>query len=188
VWFDGGAELIQVQRDRFLLNWRRKNEETYPRYGHLRAAFLEHFTTFQDFLRSRGMGGTRPVQWEVTYVNHMRPGDAWSRYGQLGKVLTHLAHDPKGHFLGEPEDVAVQIRYRISREGSPIGRLHVTAEPASVTDGQPVIVLSLTARGGLRETPRGNLADYLDLGREWVVRGFTDATTEEMHREWKIER
>ena len=30
--------------------------------------------------------------------------------------------------------------------------------------------------------------NWLDLGRKWIVQGFTDFTTDEMHREWGLER
>src|SRR6266478_4823403 len=46
VWFvhKNGNGIIQVQRDRFLHNWRKlKLEDTYPRYGQVIGMFLDHF-------------------------------------------------------------------------------------------------------------------------------------------------
>ena len=84
------------------------------------------------------------------------------------------------------EDAGLRLRFVIpNKEGEPIGRLHAALEPGYRTDDRrPMFVLELTARGApLGEGITGVLA-FLDLGREWVVRGFTSMTTPVMHKEW----
>jgi hypothetical protein len=46
-----------------------------------------------------------------------------------------------------------------------------------------MFVLNLTARGLL-----GKSTEFLDLGREWIVRSFAEMTTTEMHEVWKRKR
>ena len=43
-----------------------------------------------------------------------------------------------------------------------------------------MFVLNLTARGYL-----GHSTDFLDIGREWIVRSFTEMTTKVMHGVWE---
>ena len=188
VWYvsEDSTELIQVQKNRFVFNWRRR-EEAYPRYHHVRSAFLKHFLNFREFLSEEGLAGElRMNQWEVTYRNHIVPG-VWKEHCELGMVLPSWQHRRSGGFLPEPEDVAVRLRYRIRQDERPIGRLHIVAEPVyDRTTGQPLIVLRLTARGTGPDTTE-ELLRRLDVGREWIVRGFTCITSPQMHEDWERE-
>src|SRR2546422_5562505 len=53
LWFlnEDGTELIQVQQDRFIHNWRTVGEgKKYPRYERIRESFSKELTTFQQYL------------------------------------------------------------------------------------------------------------------------------------------
>ncbi|HUE08033.1 MAG TPA: hypothetical protein VMP41_11445, partial [Acidimicrobiales bacterium] len=52
-------------------------------------------------------------------------------------------------------------------------------------DNQPVIALTLLARGAPRTTDATGVVEFLRLGHEWIVRGFADLTTAAMHDEWE---
>lgn len=54
-------------------------------------------------------------------------------------------------------------------------------------DGKEILQLSLTALCRPRSQLDVDLLGALDVGREWVVRGFTDFTSREMHEVWKRE-
>jgi hypothetical protein len=43
---------------------------------------------------------------------------------------------------------------------------------------------TLTARGQPLGTGLAGVLEFLDLGREWIVTGFDELTTPEMHRLW----
>lgn len=190
VWFIGtdDAHLIQVQQDRFVFNWRRIEGEDYPRHEQVRGSFDKSFGIFQRFLTDEGLGEPRLNQWELTYVNRIPSGDGWHRHGELGAVVPLLAASGKGRFLPEPEDIALQFRYRIPEEAGSVSRLLIVANPGFDSTGKPVLGLTLTARGGLSQGGEGSLASRLDLGREWIVRGFTEVTSKTMHQHWGRER
>ena len=189
VWFlnESETELIQIQADRFIHNWRKagKASTPYPRFERVRAKFRDEVREFQQFLSDEKLGQIVINQCEVTYANHIEPRDVWHRHGQVQGVLrnwTSLASS----FLPEAEDGTVQQRFVIpSDSGAPVGRLYTSLTPAWKAGGQsPILVLTLTARG----SPIGDGIDgafaFFDLGREWIVKGFTDLTTTEMHRVW----
>lgn len=89
----------------------------------------------------------------------------------------HEAELERGQFI-----LSFVISDRNSRE--PLGRLHIEAEPAIETDDFPIVRLTLTARGSPISPTLQGVADFLDLGRETIVRAFTAVTTEEMHNIW----
>jgi uncharacterized protein (TIGR04255 family) len=189
LWFvnEEETELIQVQQDRFAHNWRKRGErDKYPRYESIRKSFKSELEEFRGFLLREKIGEITPDQAEVTYVNHISPNEAWQNHGQVGEVVTVWTERYSDSFLSAPEDVLFRTRFRIrDADKKPLGRLHVVLQPAfSRIDQKPIFVLTLTARGG----PLGSGIDaamkFLDLGREWIVRGFTSITSPRAHQIW----
>jgi len=189
-WFlnETGTELIQVQQDRFIHNWRKVGEEdTYPRYERIRETFEKELGTFRQFLAREGLGDLVPNQCEVTYVNHIVSGQGWEKHGEAGEVVMVWSSHYSDTFLSDPEDIRFAVRYVIPDEaGNPIGRLHISIEPAyRVKDDKPIFVLELTARGRPAGEGLEGALGFLDIGREWVVRGFTSITSPSMHKIWE---
>lgn len=185
-WYldQSGSRLIQVQHDRFVLNWRKViGTESYPRYPVLRERLQEEWGRFCDFLRDEKLDRPKINQCEVLYVNNIEYEKGWSGYGELDKVIAALATPkPRNRFLPHPERVTMQVTYRLEENA---GRLHVSVVPViRARDGKEVLQMTLTARGAPKSTSDEDVFAWLDLGRKWVVRGFADFTTETMHNVW----
>ena len=189
VWFlnETGTELIQVQQDRFVHNWRKVGEgDEYPRYERLRQTFQSELEAFQSLVAREQCGAIVPNQCEVNYVNHIVAGEGWATHGQLSQVLTVFQTHYSDDRLGEPEDARVAMRYVLRDDNQkPIGRLHATVQPVfRRDDNQPMFVVALT----VRSRPAGeNIEDVLcclDRGREVIVRAFASMTTPQMHKLW----
>jgi len=181
LWFlnDPKTELIQVQPDRFIHNWRRlRDGEPYPHFEAIHESFVEELKLFEAFLRSEELGRLKVNQCELTYVNQIEPSAVWRHHGEVGQILRLWSPLLDASILGEPEDVGMRIRYRIPGPGAePIGRLNVFLEPGfKVADHTPVYTLNLVARGKpLAEGIEGASA-FFELGRRWIVKGFSDLT------------
>lgn len=186
---DTGNQLIQVQQDRFHHNWRKvKEHDVYPRYETIREKFKSEVTGLQEFLKSEGLGSIKPNQCEITYVNHVAPSENWGGHRELDKLVTVFRSDYSDDFLGLPEKVRLALSYLMTgKAGEPLGRLHIRAEPALQRGGerQQIYRLTLTARGEPQGDGLEGVSSFLDLGRSWIVRGFTSVTTPEMHQEWR---
>lgn len=182
-WFvdAGGTELIQIQRDRFIKNWRKTGEgDKYPRYESVREGFDHDFSDFVQFISLNQLGTIRVNQCEVTYVNHIVAGEGWENYADIEKVFT-VWRQPLSTFPGQAEDLTFRARFPISEpRGEFVGRLYVTLQPAMrLSDGRPMFLLDLTARGQV-----GEGTDFFDLGRKWIVHSFAALTTPSMHKIW----
>jgi len=189
-WFlnEAGSELIQIQPDRFIHNWRKVNrEDEYPRYEHVRRQFSDELTNFCEFLQDEGIGSFSPNQCEVSYINHIEPCDAWNTHGQLDQVFTVLRTQYSDEFLSEPENIRFAAQYIFKDdEEKPMGRLHIYVQPAfSAADNRPILVMNLTARGRPIEPDIEGILSFMDRGREMIVRGFASITTPEMHKIWR---
>lgn len=189
-WFlnETGNRLLQIQPDRFGLNWRKANtDDAYPRFELLLDAFKSEWARFSTFVETEKIGELAPSQCEVTYVNHLEAGLGWNNFNELDKVLTVWRDSFSDSFLPQAEDTRLALRFVIPAEtGEPIGRLHVAVDPAfRASDSKPVLVMTLTARGvPVGEGLEGVLA-FMNTGREWIVRGFASVTTPEMHSLWE---
>lgn len=191
VWFlnEAGTELVQVQQDCFVHNWRKITvpTETYPRYERIRSTFQDELGIFLQFVEREGIGRVVPIQCEITYVNHIGVGSGWQHLGEVERVFAPWSGHYSDDFLKRPEQARIVMRHSIpGATGEPIGRLHTDLMPAmDLKTQQPMFVLTLTARGRpIGEGIEGALA-MLDIGREWIVRGFASVTTRTMHDVWR---
>lgn len=177
------TELIQIQKDRFIKNWRKSGDKAlYPRYESVRKGFDQDFSIFRDFVKRHDLGEIRVKQCEVTYSNHIVSGQGWDTYADVSKVFT-VWNQPESSFPGSAQDMIFRARFPIlDQSGNFAGRLHVSLQPAvRPLDGLPMFLLELTARGQI-----GTDMDFFDLGREWIVRSFKGITTPAMHQIWGI--
>src|SRR5579859_5103817 len=177
-----GTEMIQVQRDRFIKNWRKAgDEDAYPHYEPvIKPAFERDFREFQMFLADEGIGEVRVNQCEVTYVNHIVSGEGWQELGDIDRIFTFWKQ-PAMPAPGKAGDFGIHVRFPIRDEHDrPIGRLHLDIQPAlRASDNLPMYVMNLTARGQY-----GKGFEFFDIGRKWIVKSFEQLTTELMHQIW----
>jgi len=183
VWFlrDDGR-IIQVQRDRFLHNWRKLNPtDEYPRYRVVFQMFQDHFSTFQNFLSENEFGLLIPRQYEMTYVNIIHEGAGWQTIEEVSKVFPDFSWGiRKDRFL--PNPFAVHWRTIFSLPNN-AGRLHLDIKSARrVSDNRRVFRFEITARGIGAAPSLDTMKNWFDLAHEWIVWGFTDFTGAEIQR------
>jgi uncharacterized protein (TIGR04255 family) len=180
----GGSELMQIQNDRFVKNWRKSEANAeYPHYTPvIKPAFERDFTEFQTFVADEKLGEIKVSQCEVTYVNHIISGDGWSKRDEIEKIFTFCKLPFAESYPGRPEGLAYLARFPILGPNNEwIGRLHVEVLPAiSISDNKPMYALNLTARGMY-----GSGIEFFDIGRRWIVKSFENLTTEHMHQIWR---
>lgn len=178
-----GTEMIQIQNDRFIKNWRKSDQShEYPHYEPvIKPAFYRDFDEFQAFLADEGLGEVQINQCEVTYVNHIVAGDGWSGWDEFEKIFTFWKQPAARPCPGRAEDFAFRASFPILGPNSEwVGRLHVDVQPAvRVSDNKPMYAMNLTARSLC-----GEGFDFFDIGRRWVVKSFQHLTTAHMHKIW----
>ncbi len=187
LWFlkADGSELIQMQEDRFIHNWRKAGPSgEYPRYERIRQAFMAELAEFQSCVVEENLGNFVPDQVEVTYVNHIVAGDGWADHSEVDRVFSRWS--PK-QGAADLEDARFGSRYILrSDQPEPFGRLHLNVKPARRSeDGVPIFVMELTARGRpLGEPTVEGVLAFMNAGRNAIVRTYTAETTPEMHEHW----
>jgi len=190
VWFINESEsrLIQFQPNRVHFNWRRRERDPlYPRYPEIIDSFEKSFTVIQEFLNEMNLGVIDPVQYELTYINHIMQGAGWNMIEDLPNVFRdfHWLEDA-GRFLPKPTNVAWQTRFTLPNN---MGRLSAKLnQAATIPDSIPLLSLELLARGIGVEKTRAGMRSWFDVAHEWIVKGFADLTTRDIQTKiWKRE-
>jgi len=119
-------------------------------------------------------------------VNHIAAGTGWQNHGELDAVIGVFQRSFSDGFLDVPEDAGLRLRFLIpDRAGQPMGRLHIAIDPGFRSrDYHTLFIVNLTARGAPCGDGIDGVLSFLDIGRQWVVRGFASITTPKMHKLW----
>jgi uncharacterized protein (TIGR04255 family) len=189
-WFISQDEqqLLQLQPDRFLLNWRKRQPtDTYPRYRVLRDQFRARIQELSEAAEGTAERVFAPSWCEISYINHVGPRGVQERQ-PLSDVLRLIETLPLSA-LGAPEDTQLQQRYIVSDpSGDPLGRVYLSVAPAlRKDDGSPIYVLTLLARLAPPSTDVDAVMATFDQARRLAVETFRDVTTPEMHEAWGLE-
>jgi uncharacterized protein (TIGR04255 family) len=187
-WFvhtnDNG--ILQVQRDRFLHNWRKvRPDDEYPRYHKVIERFRTHLSTFTTFLEEHNLGVVKPIQYELTYINHIMQGEGWEAIGDVGKVFPHFGwHLATSSFPPLPETINWQTSFVLPDYA---GRLHTRIHSAiRRQDEHPLFRFELTARGIGDYTTLEAMWDWFELAHEWIVLGFDGLTDRQVQQDiWR---
>lgn len=152
-WLVSGGEgpfVIQIQADRFYLNWRRRGED-YPRFstgdGLLEKA-LREFQRFSDFCLNALGSRPSPAAVELGKIDHLTAGKHWSDKADLGELLPTLRATLTFAQTDAPE---ILLRFRESREDH---SLSVTLASARV-GGANIVRLETTVVQPVEEALRG---------------------------------
>jgi hypothetical protein len=152
----------------------------------VREGFAGALQRFTEFLAQRNLGDFRPGQWEVTYLNHIPQGTVWSTPDDW-RFFRPLAPTPavEGAIRGESFSGAWHFAIPDQR-----GRLHVEWQHSRKPEPekQEIIVLTLTARGPIRQGDDAFQAVLagVDLGRETIVRSFKEFMSDSANKYWGL--
>jgi uncharacterized protein (TIGR04255 family) len=175
-WFisGDGRNLIQVQEDRFIFNWKKaSDDDTYPRYGSVIERFNHELGAFLEFLIDQGVGAPIYRQFELIYVNHIPLGTAEVEVSESQVLVDHVRETSTSRFLPEPEGVNwVSIYSLPNREG----RLYAAAQSARAPDGRRILRLDMTARGISTDATEVGRGAWFEQAHIWITRGFADLT------------
>lgn len=181
-------QLVQVQQDRFVFNWRKiEGSGEYPRFDVIYRKFFPLWTAFAEFLADAGLGTPKTNQYELSYFNNITMAAAESYAAAFSRVFD-LGDQPAspivmGSAVTKPENMKFDMTWLVTRadDSSPLGRLHVDASPAALRAGAtPIVRLALTMRG----PASADMGTFFSTGRESIVRVFDAITSDDCHREW----
>ena len=178
-----GTDLIQVQNNRFIQNWRKvTGEEAYPGYERLRPAFQRRYKGFLSFLNDEALPAPKVLQVEMSYINEIEPGEGWESARDLDQLVAPWSGKFTEGFLPSPYGARLAASFEMPNNK---GRLHVVILRAvRGRDGKEILQFRLVARVRPESSADDHVLAAIDVARDWIVRGFADWTTPKMHKIW----
>jgi uncharacterized protein (TIGR04255 family) len=158
--------IIQVQQDRFYLNWRARQDE-YPRFNDrdgkqgLLARFMSEQSAFERYCAEE-LGARLEIQAiELAKIDHLERGRHWRDPRDLGALLPMLV---PALDLAE-QDVVIAVRLATPREN---GSVDITLDTILKIAQPPIPVVKLECRRTTRRSiPAGELAGaFKEANRE----------------------
>ncbi|WP_372719374.1 TIGR04255 family protein [Immundisolibacter sp.] len=175
VWLLGEPFLIQMQNNRFILNWRKDPDfADYPRYPKVKDKFRELYANFSDFLSEYNLGVPVPTACELRYVNQIDQGSGWNSLGDLSKVFRHICWNADSEsILANPLAIAWTGHFQLPGD---MGKVVINIKHGNKADDTSVLILELVAQGPVGDDVWG----WFDVARDSLNRSFRDVTADEI--------
>jgi uncharacterized protein (TIGR04255 family) len=192
LWFmrGDGSELVQIQRDRLMHNWRRMAPQAaYPRYPQLREQFIEDWQTLSRVVAEIDGSQLRTTQCEVMYLNLIDPqAPGMGSCPYPANIFSFLSESPLTCADAKFESTSytrTSIVNSADTSAPERGRFYIEMGTGLNADtGRRMFNLNLTVRGAPRDEGLEGALKFSDFAHEIIVRSFAELTTEDMHTKW----
>ncbi|NPD21735.1 TIGR04255 family protein [Alterinioella nitratireducens] len=186
-WFvaEDKVNLIQLQKNAFMLNWRRRDAQ-YPHFAeNLKPAFDKYYRIFEDFAcEDVGIDKIEIDLCELTYINTIEACEYWEGPQDTSRVIPSFAMPDAGiEASGQPAfnctfvyvpSKDLQLRVSIRNGES-------TARPAT-----PVLVVEIKATGRLGQVGKSAADAWFERAHDAIIACFVGITSKEIQQKyWK---
>lgn len=190
-----GHELVQLQPNRFVQNWRRlSGVGCYPRFPAIFEQFCENLSILKEVLADLRLEKPLINQADVNYFNNIELLDGEDYPAAFQRVFgwpeVRGLTNELGGFRLEAEACSLNLAIKVYSPDSvtPCARLVATALPAETDSGKKIVRFQLRFRGPPPHIENNGLEEFLLIGRGAIVKSFTDLTSAQCHTIWERER
>ncbi len=186
-WFvaEDKINLIQLQKNAFMLNWRRRDAQ-YPHFAeNLKPAFDKYFTIFEDFARNDvGVDEINIDLCELTYINTIEACEYWQGPHDTAKVIPSFAIlDVGSKGVAAP---AFNCTYVYAQSDDLQLRVSIRNGEATAKPGTPVLVLEIKATGRLGNAGKSGADAWFAKAHDAIIDCFVTVTSRDIqHTYWK---
>ena len=179
VWFihRNENELIQVQRNWFLHNWRKmRPDDEYPGYEKIFGNFENYLSHFQAFLAEENLGALVPRQYELTYIDLIPRAQGWENPKDLAKVFPNLLSGTGQSIL---LDNVIGINWQtILGLPNGLGQLMLLIRNAQrLSDNQPLLQIEFKA---LSNRPYQPMQVWFQTAHNTITQLFSNLVSDEI--------
>lgn len=179
VWFihKNENELIQVQYNRFLHNWRkRQSDDEYPGYKKVIENFEKYLFRFQEFLVEENLGDLAIKEYELSYVDLIPRGHGWKNFGDLGEVFPNLLSST-GHNLLTTSVKSINWQTILDLPNNQ-GQLRLALRSATRnSDNHRLLHIEFNAHGN---RPDESMQTWFDISHNAITELFSNLVNDEI--------
>lgn len=186
IWLinNGDDQLIQLQKNRLYFNWRKRDSQ-YPRFEYVYRDFKSSIARFVAFLEQKGLGTLVPKRYELSYINFIPQGGAYTSLDNISSVFPDLQWQrptsASGRFLSSPSALSWHVSIPLP-DGHGEGTIKIQSAKRAATH-EDVIRAELAATSFEGRAATHGMDDWFDGAHAWIVRAFEDITDETVQRE-----
>ncbi len=188
-WFIAGNDinLIQIQKNAFIFNWRRRNKD-YPRFHRqIKPTFDKYYGLFSEFIRTE----IKTVEeftvdlCELTYINALERCEVWSGPQDTAKVIPSFSIlETDINAYGLPE-FNCNYAYKIATD------LQLNIGIRTATKAQqpevPVLIFEIKASGRLGKVGKPATDEWFERAHDDIKRCFVSVTSPDIQiNYWKL--
>ena len=186
-WFiaDSGINLLQVQKNAFMFNWRRRDDE-YPRFHrNIKPTFDRYYGLFSEFIRTETNIADLTVDLcELVYINALDRCEYWTGPQDTTKIIPSFSILAPGIDASESPEFNCNFAYRISTDLQlNIGiRIGIRAQQQD----SPVLVFEIKASGRVGQIAKPGTDEWFERAHDAIIKCFLDMTSRNIqNRFWK---
>ncbi len=184
-WFINNTDdhLIQLQKNRFLFNWR-KREQTYPHFEEISKRFFLYLKEFEEFSEGNDIGTIEYKNYELTYINNILMIEQWDKINAVRNLFPDISwNNEEKHYLRNPETINWQSVFTLQD-----GKIKLITKIQSGfrrIDNHPLYIFEITARSN-ENGASIKKEEWYELAHESIVLAFEDLTAENIQKNvWK---
>ena len=189
-WFiaDDDISLIQIQKDAFMFNWRRR-DDAYPRFHRdIKPTFDRYYGLFSEFVREEVQIEAPSIDLcELTYINALERCEFWEGPQDTTKVHPFISNSLSRHkcFSDLRNSTAITIT-----ESKPICNLISVYEAElwrSKMDA-PVLIFEIRASARLGQVTKSEADEWFERAHDCIIRCFAGMTDQDIQRSyWELQ-
>lgn len=176
--------LVQLQRNAFLLNWR-KRDQIYPHYETVKREFDRVYGIFAEFVRETVRQDFAIEAAELTYINLAQAGDYWSGVNDIARVIPSF----------RPVEIGIEgatlANTTQSTTWTVADGISLTAKVQTGTmtaDKRAALVFELSAKGRLGAATKVEADAWFERAHEVTGKAFRGMTSSDIQaRAWQPE-
>ena len=182
VWFvhKNENEVIQVQRNRFYHNWRkRRHDDKYPGYPTVIENFEKYLSKFEGFLVKQGLGNLVPNRYEITYIDLILENAGWETLNNLDQIFPNLVSlKDRNKLLSDIRRIDWQMTFGLPNDS---GQLHLSIlNDRRDHDARPLLRIEFTA---FNDQPYKPMREWFNYAHEVIFELFTDLISDAIHEQ-----
>ena len=185
-WFvsEDDINLIQVQKNALMFNWRRRDDE-YPHFNKdLKPRFDYYYAQFADFMKDELGADLQIDLCELTYINTFHPCEYWNGPDDTANIIPSFRRVSTGIDGAQDASFNCVYTYLVNDDVNlrvSIRNGHVTENPSV-----PALIFEIRASARLGQVRKSVADAWFDRAHEAIINCFVGMTNPDIqHKYWK---
>ena len=187
-WFvaEDDIYIIQVQKNAFIFNWRRRKSNEYTRFHKdIKPAFDKYYSLFDEFVRTEVAIPTLSIELcELTYINSIKQCEFWSGPQDTMNVI------PSFSILSLGAEAAGRLnfncQYETSIEADLALNIGIRSGATTQSPDKPVLIFEIKASGRLVQATKSLADDWFEHAHDTIASCFMNMTSQDIrNRYWQ---